>query len=84
MGWEGSIWEIPGSHAFQALLTEPSAHAYAERHDNIEAIYKKLGDPVRAIGIPTRSRTRGMESWTATTTCSAVHQPNGMDVDRRA
>ena len=27
---------------FKALLTEPSAFAYAERHDNIEAIYKKL------------------------------------------
>ena len=27
---------------FKALLTEPSVFAYAERHDNIEAIYKKL------------------------------------------
>ncbi len=27
---------------FKSLLTEPSARAYAERHDNIEAIYKKL------------------------------------------
>ena len=27
---------------FRALLIEPSALAYAERHDNIEAIYKKL------------------------------------------
>ena len=27
---------------FKALLTEPSAYAYAERHDNIETIYKKL------------------------------------------
>ena len=27
---------------FKALLTEPSAYAYADRHDNIEAIYKKL------------------------------------------
>ena len=27
---------------FKALLTEPTAFAYAERHDNIEAIYKKL------------------------------------------
>lgn len=27
---------------FRALLTEPSALAYAERHDNLEAIYKKL------------------------------------------
>lgn len=30
---------------FKALLMEPSALAYAERHDNIEAIYKKLQDP---------------------------------------
>ena len=27
---------------FKALLMEPSAFPYAERHDNIEAIYKKL------------------------------------------
>lgn len=27
---------------FKALITEPSAYAYAVRHDNIEAIYKKL------------------------------------------
>jgi len=27
---------------FKALLMEPSAWAYAERHDNIEAIYKKI------------------------------------------
>ena len=27
---------------FKALLMEPSALAYAERHDNIEAIYRKL------------------------------------------
>lgn len=27
---------------FKALVVEPSAWAYAERHDNIEAIYKKL------------------------------------------
>jgi type I restriction enzyme R subunit len=29
---------------FKALLMEPSALAYVERHDNIEAIYKKLQD----------------------------------------
>ena len=29
---------------FKALLMEPSALAYAERHDNIEAIYRKLQD----------------------------------------
>ena len=29
---------------FKALLTEPSAFAYAERRDNIEAIYKKLSE----------------------------------------
>jgi type I restriction enzyme R subunit len=27
---------------FKALVMEPSAYAYAERHDNVEAIYKKL------------------------------------------
>ena len=27
---------------FKALLTEPTAFAFAERHDNIDAIYKKL------------------------------------------
>ncbi len=29
---------------FKALLVEPSALAYAERHDNMEAIYKKLSE----------------------------------------
>ena len=29
---------------FRALLMEPSAFAFAERHDNIEAIYKKLAE----------------------------------------
>ena len=29
---------------FRALVTEPSIYAYAERHDNIEAIYKKLDE----------------------------------------
>lgn len=29
---------------FKALLVEPSALLYAERHDNLEAIYRKLGE----------------------------------------
>ena len=29
---------------FKALVTEPSAQQFAERHDNIEAIYKKLSE----------------------------------------
>ena len=29
---------------FKALLPEPSAYAYAERHNNIEAIYRKLSE----------------------------------------
>lgn len=29
---------------FKALVTEQSAYVYAERHDNIEAIYKKLSE----------------------------------------
>lgn len=29
---------------FKALLVEPSALVYAERHDNIEAVYKKLSE----------------------------------------
>ena len=29
---------------FKALLMEPSAFVYAERHDNLEAIYKKLSE----------------------------------------
>ena len=38
-------FEILARHVFacfKALVTEPSAIAYAERHDNIEAIYRKL------------------------------------------
>ena len=34
---------------FKALLMEPSAFAYAERHDNIEAIHKKLSEPAILI-----------------------------------
>ena len=29
---------------FKALVTEPTVHLYADRHDNIEAIYKKLSE----------------------------------------
>jgi type I restriction enzyme R subunit len=29
---------------FRALVTEPTVYKYAERHDNIEAIYKKLNE----------------------------------------
>ncbi len=29
---------------FKALLAEPSVHAFDERHDNLEAIYKKLSE----------------------------------------
>lgn len=36
---------------FKALLMEPSAFAYAERHDNIEAIYKKLSEKRDAADI---------------------------------
>ena len=38
-------FEILARHVFirfKALIMEPSAFTYAERHDNIEAIYKKL------------------------------------------
>lgn len=31
---------------FKALLVEPSAYVYAERHDNIEAIYRKLSEHI--------------------------------------
>jgi type I restriction enzyme R subunit len=31
---------------FKALMGEPSAYAYAQRHDNLEAIYRKLGERV--------------------------------------
>lgn len=31
---------------FKALITEPAAYSYAVRHDNIEAIYKKLEEHV--------------------------------------
>ncbi len=31
---------------FRSLMGEPSAYAYAERHDNLEAIYRKLGERV--------------------------------------
>jgi hypothetical protein len=40
-------FEIIARHVsvrFRSLLMEPSAFAYAERHDNIETIFKKLQD----------------------------------------
>ncbi|MDP9177063.1 MAG: type I restriction endonuclease subunit R [Gemmatimonadota bacterium] len=40
-------FEIMARHVFsrfKALLMEPGARTYAERHDNIEAIYRKLQD----------------------------------------
>lgn len=40
-------FEIIARHVFtrmKALLIEPAAFAYAERHDNIEAIYRKLNE----------------------------------------
>ena len=40
-------FEVLARHVFvrfKALLMEPSAFAWAERHDNIEAIYKKLSE----------------------------------------
>lgn len=36
---------------FKALLMESSAEAYAERHDNIEAIYKKLTERRDTSGV---------------------------------
>ena len=38
-------FEILARHVFacfKSLITEPAANDYAERHDNIEAIYRKL------------------------------------------
>jgi hypothetical protein len=32
-----------GVHRFKALLVEPSALAYAERHDNLEGHLQKAG-----------------------------------------
>jgi type I site-specific restriction-modification system R (restriction) subunit len=43
--WESRRFEILARQVFirfKALIMEPSAFSYAERHDNIEAIYKKL------------------------------------------
>ena len=37
---------------FKALLMEPSVYAYAERHDNIEAIYKKLTERRDTADVP--------------------------------
>jgi type I restriction enzyme R subunit len=44
---------------FKALLMEPSALAYAERHDNIEAIYKKLKELHRIVNEAIRAAAPG-------------------------
>lgn len=52
---------------FKALLMEPSALVFAERHDNIEAIYKKLeersdsADVTAVLKEPRRRDTPGSE-----------------------
>jgi type I restriction enzyme R subunit len=35
---------------FRSLMGEPSAYAYAQRHDNLEAIYRKLGERIDKSG----------------------------------
>ena len=42
---------------FKALLMEPTAYAYAERHDNIEAIYKKLTERRDTADVTTPERS---------------------------
>ena len=44
---------------FKALIMEPAAFVYGERHDNIEAIYRKLGASSRAEAIE-RAREQGL------------------------
>ncbi len=65
---------------FKALVTEPSVFAYAERHDNIEAIYKKLTERRdtadvtellkelhRIVNVAIRAQSRGRDQTRALT-----------------
>ena len=67
---------------FKALLVEPSALIYAERHDNIEAIYKKLSerrdtaDVTELLKILHRIVNQAIASHGA-----GVDQANGLTVD---
>ncbi len=46
---------------FKALVMEPSAFTYAERHDNLEAIYKKPRHR-RRVGTPQRTASHRQRS----------------------
>lgn len=67
---------------FKALLVEPSALVYAERHDNIEAIYKKLSekrdtaDVTELLKILHRIVNQAIASHSP-----GVDQANGLTVD---
>jgi type I restriction enzyme R subunit len=67
---------------FKALLVEPSALVYAERHDNIEAIYKKLGERRDTADVSELLKElRRIVNEAIATHAAGVDQANGLTVD---
>jgi len=67
---------------FKALLVEPSALVYAERHDNIEAIYKKLGERRDTADVSALLKElRRIVNEAIATHAAGVDQANGLTVD---
>ena len=67
---------------FKALLVEPSALVYAERHDNIEAIYKKLSERRDTADVSELLKAlRRIVNEAIATHASGVDQTNGLTVD---
>ena len=67
---------------FKALLVEPSALVYAERHDNIEAIYKKLSERRDTADVSELLKElRRIVNEAIATHASGVDQANGLTVD---
>ncbi len=67
---------------FKALLVEPSALVYAERHDNIEAIYKKLSERRDTADVSTLLQAlHRIVNQAIATQSPGVDQSKGMTVD---
>ena len=67
---------------FKALLVEPSALAYAERHDDIEAIYKKLTERRDTADVSTLLKVlHRIVNQAIATQGSGADQADGLTID---
>lgn len=67
---------------FKALLVEPSALSYAERHDNIEAIYRKLSERRDTADVSTLLKVlQRIVNQAIATQAPGADQAQGLTVD---